>query len=133
MKVVLDTVLEDDKLVSHIAEVENGTVRCLPNRVARCFRNGHVAVKLTLDPKDTPIKMQSTIIPFISSLPQDIRSIQIKANNTNHNSHVTNNTHLDFKLAKQFLAKSKEEVSMGTIVFRSLDHVRIGDAREHSI
>ena len=75
VRVVLDKVLEDNELALHIVEVNNDTVRALPNRAASSFRTGHDMVKLPPVPKDTPIEMSSIVSPFASILPQVIQKL----------------------------------------------------------
>ena len=73
------------------------------------------------------------IIAMFGHFLNNIRSLQIKASRSNHNVHVSKNAIAELQLARSFLKRAHQGVSMNCIVFRKPTHVYLGDASEHGL
>ena len=63
----------------------------------------------------------------------NIRSMQIKAARSGHNTKITNRAKDDLNLAKKFLQKVHKGISMNLITFRKPTYTYVGDASEHGL
>ena len=63
----------------------------------------------------------------------NIRSLQLKAEEKRHNVLITNMAREDLKLTRKFLLKARKGVNMNLMTFRTPDLVFIGDASEHGM
>ena len=73
------------------------------------------------------------IIGMMGHFLNNIRSIQIKASESQHNQKLTKNAVAELKLAQKFLVRAKNGISMNTITFRKPSRIYIGDASEHGL
>ena len=67
------------------------------------------------------------------TLPEQYSKFSVKVKEKNHNVIIDGSAKLDLKLARLFLQRSADGVSMSTVVFQTPNHTYIGDASEHGL
>ena len=72
------------------------------------------------------------ILVMLGHFLNNIRSLQIKAANSQHNQKLTKSAIAEFHLGRKFLKKAHQGVSMNNIV-RKPNRIYIGDASEHGL
>ena len=73
------------------------------------------------------------ILKMFGHFLNNIRSLQIKAAQSQHNQKLSKNAIAEFELSRKFVAKAHAGVSMNNLVFRRPNRIHIGDASEHGL
>ena len=75
----------------------------------------------------------ATVIQPLGHFLNNIRSLQMQAAEKRHNVRMSAAAREDLKLARRFLGKAREGISMNLLSFRKPDLFHIGDASEHGM